>query len=144
LFNYFQRGNLHSFTNLVKQSKTKQSMKHVIFSALFLVSSALLAQESKELYLHQNLGENINSKYTELTPRISADGQTMFYVRDGHPDNKNQQDIWYSQKDSLGNWKPAVRANDNINQLPANCVWSVNADGKTLLIRGAYNKRGLV
>jgi OOP family OmpA-OmpF porin len=115
-------------------------MKQLIFSALFLVSSALFAQESKDLYIHQNLGENINSKYTELTPRISADGQMMFYVRDGHPDNKNQQDIWYSIKDSIGKWSPAVRADDKINQLPANCVWSVNADGKTLLIRGAYDK----
>ena len=114
-------------------------MKIKIFLGLFLVSNVLLAQESNEVYLHQNLGENINSKATELTPRISADGQMMFYVRDGHPDNKNQQDIWYSVKDSVDNWSPAVRANDNINQLPANCVWSVNADGKTLMIRGAYD-----
>lgn len=114
-------------------------MKQLILASLFITSSALFAQESKELYLHQNLGENINSKATELTPRISADGQIMFYVRDGHPENKNLQDIWYSRKDSLGTWMPAVRADDKINQLPANCVWSVNADGKTLLIRGAYD-----
>jgi len=115
-------------------------MKKVIFSVLFLASHALFAQEPNELYLHQNLGENINSKSTELTPRISADGKMMFYVRDGHPDNKNPQDIWHSEKDSLGNWSPAVRADDKINQLTANCVWSVNADGKSLMIRGAYDK----
>lgn len=115
-------------------------MKKVVFSVLFLASHALFAQESSELYLHQNLGENVNSKATELTPRISADGKMMFYVRDGHPDNKNPQDIWHSEKDSLGNWSPAVRADDKINQLPANCVWSVNADGKSLMIRGAYDQ----
>jgi len=114
-------------------------MKKSIFSILFLTSHILFAQESSEIYIHQNLGENINSKATELTPRISADRKMMFYVRDGHPDNKNLQDIWHSEKDSAGHWMPAQRADDNINQLPANCVWSVNADGNSLLIRGAYD-----
>ena len=116
-------------------------MKKTLFSALFLASQILYAQEdSSSLYQHQNLGPNINSTSTELTPRISADGKMMFYVRDGHPENKNQQDIWHSERDSLGNWMPAKRADDKINQLEANCVWSVNADGNTLLIRGAYNE----
>ncbi|ABG59404.1 OmpA family protein [Cytophaga hutchinsonii] len=114
-------------------------MKKSIFLCLFFTSKLLFAQDASEMYVHQNLGENINSKATELTPRISADGKIMFFVRDGHPDNKNQQDIWHSEKDSVGNWAPAKRADDKINQLPANCVWSVNADGNSLLIRGAYD-----
>ena len=38
------------------------------------------------------------------------------------------------------NYVSARRADDKINQLEANCVWAVNADGNTLLIRGAYDK----
>ena len=116
-------------------------MKTNLLCFVFLIiSTVIYAQNPSSIYLHQNLGPNINSSATELTPRISADGTILFYVREGHPDNKNLQDIWYSEKDSMGHWTPAKRADDKINQLPGNCVWSVNADGNSLLIRGAYDK----
>ena len=114
-------------------------MKKIIIALLLVTSYTLSAQDSTHLFEHQNVGPTVNSTSMELTPRISADGKMMFFVRDGHPDNKNPQDIWHSEKDSLGNWSLATRADDKINQLTANCVWSVNADGKSLLIRGAYD-----
>lgn len=119
-------------------------MKKAIVSILLLSAYALNAQDGSHLYEHTNIGPNINSTSMELTPRISADGNMMFFVRDGHPDNKNAQDIWHSEKDSLGNWSPAKLADPKINQLEANCVWSVNADGNSLLIRGAYDKGNYV
>ena len=34
-----------------------------------------------------NMGTRINSVYSELEPVISADNKTLFFTRDGHPEN---------------------------------------------------------
>ncbi len=118
--------------------------KFTIVFSLFLSSSWVQAQDPTTGFERKNLGENVNSKYKEMTPRISADGKTLFFVREGHPKNKNLQDIWYSEMGDDGHWKPAERADKKVNQLDANCVWTVNADGNTLMIRGAFDKGNYV
>lgn len=115
-------------------------MRIVATIAALLFGAASMAQEPGSNFERKNLGENVNSKFTEMTPRISADGQTLYFVRDGHPENKNQQDIWVAEMGADGHWKPAQLADKKINSLPANCVWSVNADGNTVLIRGAFEQ----
>jgi outer membrane protein OmpA-like peptidoglycan-associated protein len=115
-------------------------MRKFTFGISLLISCALSAQESTDSFERKNLGEGINTKYNEFTPRISGDGKTLFFVREGHPKNKNKSDIWYAELGPNGHWQEAVRLDDKINKVDANCVWSVNADGKTLLLRGAFDK----
>src|SRR6187431_1294813 len=58
----------------------------------------------------ENLGTKINSDLPELRPTISADGNLLFYICQNHPENTkvneipNSQDIWFSERDSSGNW----------------------------------------
>lgn len=113
-------------------------MKTYTFGFAALLSCTLYGQQSNTSFERKNLGANINSKANEMTPRISADGKTLFFVRDGHPKNKNTQDIWYSELGDDGHWKEAVRAGSDLNKVDGNCVWSVNADGNSVLIRGAF------
>jgi hypothetical protein len=35
----------------------------------------------------ENLGDLINTEYPEMRPTISADGDLLFFIRQGHPAN---------------------------------------------------------
>jgi OmpA-OmpF porin, OOP family len=119
-------------------------MRKFTFPLALMFAYSLLAQDDTNSFERKNLGEKVNSKYNEMTPRISADGKTLFFVREDHPGNKNMQDIWYAELGDDGHWKEAVRADKKVNKLTGNCVWSVNADGNTVLIRGAFDKGNFV
>ena len=35
----------------------------------------------------ENLGDKINTEYPEMRPTVSADGNMLFFIRQGHPSN---------------------------------------------------------
>jgi outer membrane protein OmpA-like peptidoglycan-associated protein len=86
----------------------------------------------------------VNSKYSEVRPTISADGNTLYFVVEGHPSNtmakatKRSQDIWFSEKGKDGKWGAAKHASSVLNSQKSNAVFWVSPDGKKLLIRGAF------
>ncbi len=92
----------------------------------------------------ENLGERINSEYPELRPTISADGNLLFFIRMGHPENiqiataRNAQDIWYSMRESDGSWTPAEHLNGAVNVSHYNAVFWISPDLNSMLIKGAY------
>ncbi len=61
-----------------------------------------------------NLGGGINSPLWESQPSVSADGQTLYFVRGKHSFAKNI-DIFYSQKDRNGRWQQAKRLEGLVN-----------------------------
>ena len=91
----------------------------------------------------ENLGANINSKYSELNPIISADGKTLYFIRSNHPENikgdSDSQDIWYSTKDEQGIWQPAKHADVYLNRQDYNTLFNVSSDGNKMLISGPYS-----
>ncbi len=94
----------------------------------------------------ENLGERINTTYPEMRPTISADGDLLFFIRQGHPANiqiatvPNAQDIWYSTRDTAGNWAPAKHLNGSVNASHYNAVYWISPDMNTLLIKGAFTE----
>jgi OmpA-OmpF porin, OOP family len=93
----------------------------------------------------ENLGEKINSEYGELRPFISADGNVLFFIREGHPKNlkqksvRNAQDIWYSIKNPAnGVWGPALHFPEPINCTHYNAVFWISPDLTKMLLRGAF------
>ncbi|MEO6404976.1 MAG: OmpA family protein [Ferruginibacter sp.] len=94
----------------------------------------------------ENLGDRINSAYPEMRPTISADGDLLFFIRQGHPANiqiatvPNAQDIWYSTRDTAGNWAPAKHLNGSVNASHYNAVYWISPDMNTLLIKGAFTE----
>ena len=92
----------------------------------------------------ENLGININSALPELRPTISPDGKLLFFICENHPANTkyksvpNSQDIWYSEKDSLGNWGEAVHMEAPLNTIHYNTVFAISPDNNRILIRGAF------
>lgn len=51
----------------------------------------------------RNLGDVINTPYSEETPFIHPDGKTLYFTSDGHP-GMGEKDIYVTRKDSIGNW----------------------------------------
>jgi len=93
-----------------------------------------------------NLGTNINTKYSEIAPIISADGKTLFFGRSylnlpAYPDSTNY-DIYYSNKLPNGKWGKAKKMPFPINNEGDNLIISVSPDGNTLLLEGLYTKNG--
>lgn len=94
----------------------------------------------------ENLGININSELPELRPTISADGKLLFFICENHPANTkyravpNAQDIWYSERDSSGNWSEAVHMEYPLNTIHYNTLFWISPDKNRILIRGAFNQ----
>lgn len=87
----------------------------------------------------ENLGTNVNSYASELTPVITADGKRLYFVRDNHSTNYATQDVWYCDRNSDGSWAPAVHPGEPLNHHgKSSNVSNVSTDGNQLLVRGAF------
>lgn len=135
-------------------------MKNLYFIAFLFLVANLHAQtsvesetlvEQKEMVIKhntiikvENIGPNINSALPELRPTISADGKHLFFICEDHPYNtkynsiRNSQDIWYSQKDSNGNWTEAIHLGYPLNTYFYNAVFWISPDNNRILIRNAF------
>lgn len=115
-------------------------MKKLCINA-FLLATASVAFAQKEV---ENLGNIVNTAYSEARPTISADGKKLYFIVESNPKNtmskkdKYAQDIWYSELDNSGKWGAPVQAQAPLNDQKDNAVFWVSPDGNRLLIRGAY------
>jgi len=93
----------------------------------------------------QNLGKNVNSKFGEVAPIISPDGQTLFYTRINHPDNIDnpaRQDIWMSRQIRDNEWTEAENLGKPVNTKDDNAAAAISPDGKTLYVLNVYKPDG--
>ncbi len=93
----------------------------------------------------EQLNDNINSKSAELAPVISADGKSLYFTRDGHPDNigvEKKQDVWFSVVDSNGIFQKAVNLGLPINNSGSNFAISITQDGNGLFLGNKYLEDG--
>lgn len=114
----------------------------LFFSCVLTIQ--LVAQDSTR----QNLGPNINTKYEDIRPILTPDGKKMYFVIQGHPANTKSryyddaEDIWYSEKDSLGRWTKARHLGTPFNQKRYNSIECISSDGNIVYIRGGYDNGG--
>jgi len=92
----------------------------------------------------ENMGGVVNTPLNELRPTISADGNLLFFIRENHPYNtnynsvRNSQDIWFTMRDSTGQWSKAVHLGNPLNTALYNSVFWISPDNNRILIRGAF------
>lgn len=87
-----------------------------------------------------NMGANINSKYREYFPALTADGNTIIYSRvmDGN------EDFLISTRTKTSDWKVAISLSENINTKQYNeGAQSISPDGKYLFFTGCNRPDGL-
>jgi len=94
-----------------------------------------------------NLGDKINSIYSEDAPMISPDGKTIYFVRRLHPENiggyNDENDIWFSEANEETNaWEIAKNIGEPLNNKLNNFVQSITPDGNALLLANTYLPNG--
>ncbi|MCS7076855.1 MAG: OmpA family protein [Bacteroidia bacterium] len=94
-----------------------------------------------------NLGPNINGKFPDYVPALTADERRIFFTtrREGEKDpytGHHYEEIFYADKDpKTGQWKPAKNIGKSINASHKNeSAVSISLDGSTLFI---YDERDL-
>jgi outer membrane protein OmpA-like peptidoglycan-associated protein len=95
--------------------------------------------------IKENMGSSINTKYSEIMPVISPDGQTLYITVKDDPSNtgsgeKEKDDVWYSTKDQEGNWSTRKNIGSPINNSTHNFVISISPDNNSLILAGQYDK----
>jgi OOP family OmpA-OmpF porin len=120
------------YTNNKNEMKTKK----LLFSVFFMLLTVFSFSQKK------NLGTNINTVNHELRAITNANGDRLFFVKEPafYRKKLDKQEIWMSEKDIAGNWKKSIILPSSINKQKYNAVYWVSEDGKTLLIRGKYEK----
>jgi len=128
-------------------------MKAIILIVLLLAVQQLFAQNQLNLQdslpniEKVNLGNQINSVYNEFAPIISADGKTLYFVRNNHPEiiakwvNENQ-DIYFSNILTGSTWGVPQNIGQPLNNKQGNCVVSVSPDRNMLYLGNRYTKKG--
>ena len=92
----------------------------------------------------ENMGGVVNTPLNELRPTISADGNLLFFIRENHPHNtnynsvRNSQDIWFTMRDTSGQWSKAVHLGYPLNTALYNSVFWISPANNRILIRGAF------
>lgn len=109
----------------------------ILLSSILTLKSQVATHTTVTSLVSENLGSLVNSSSEELHPVISSDGNLLYFVRDGHPNNFATQDIWYSLKTTNG-WSKAIHPNDPINKGTNAGVCNISPDGNQLIVRGAF------
>ncbi len=104
-----------------------------------------LVKNINPTYKKKNLGTSINSKYSEIAPVISPDGNTLYIGREFDPRNVGSQkkyDVWYATRNKKGDWSTMKQMGKPINNSGDNLVIAVSPDGNTLWLEGLYTSSG--
>jgi hypothetical protein len=91
-----------------------------------------------------NLGESINTEYSDYSASVSADGKTMIFTsrrpestgkKQDPEDGKFFEDIFIARKDSVsGKWMAAEPIEGNLNTEGHDANMSISADGKQIFV----------
>ncbi len=105
-------------------------MKRCLPIFLFLALSCLLQAQGV------SLGTIINTPYPESRPLLTPDGENLFFVRYGHPQNMGMQDaadVWHSRRLPNGEWSRPLNAGSPLNGPKADALVAVGLADAWLL-----------
>jgi len=88
-------------------------------------------------WVRENLGKNVNSRFDEVSPKISSDGKTLYFGRKHSPGNvggtKDREDIWESRNENGVGWSKSTNLGEPINTPTTNNLVSVSTDNNSFL-----------
>ncbi|MCC5931069.1 MAG: OmpA family protein [Cyclobacteriaceae bacterium] len=91
----------------------------------------LSVKDGDEWSVPVNLGPQINSRYWESQPSLSADGRTLYFVSD-RPGGQGKRDLWMSELNESDQWKPARNLGPEINTPEDEVSPYIHVNGFTL------------
>lgn len=93
----------------------------------------------------QNLGSKINTIYTEKRPIISSDGKTLYFTREGDPQNVGDptaDDIWVADLGPDSLWGQARNMGRPLNNAENNSMVGVAKDNSWMVLKTVYDANG--
>jgi outer membrane protein OmpA-like peptidoglycan-associated protein len=85
----------------------------------------------------ENLSPSVNSKFDEVSPKISADGKSLYFGRKFSPENlggiQDKEDIWLSTSADGKSWSKAINMGAPVNTPTSNNLIAISTDNNTLL-----------
>jgi outer membrane protein OmpA-like peptidoglycan-associated protein len=90
-----------------------------------------------------DLGDGINSKYSETTPFLSADGKTLYFSSD-RPGGQGSQDIYLTRRldDTWQNWRKPQNLGPPVNTDEYDAYYSISAKGDYAYFMSAKGSLG--
>lgn len=85
----------------------------------------------------KNLGKSINSECSEILPRVSFDGKTLYFYIGDSPKNIGENvngDVWYSERINDTTWSERKNIGKPINNKFNNYLVSISPDNNTLFL----------
>ena len=122
-------------------------MKNIFYISvsIYLVTAIWLSEvHAQKLYFQEStpLSDTLNSASEESLPIYSPRDSTLFFVRTLHAENTgglmSGQDIWYSKKDTSGQWTEPRNDLKNLNNEGNNAVVGLSETGNTLYLLNDY------
>jgi outer membrane protein OmpA-like peptidoglycan-associated protein len=92
-----------------------------------------------------NLGSNINSKYNDLAPVISPEGDKLYFTRKGDPINIGEgdnDDAWMAESDGADGWNKAIHISKAINDENHNHISTALEKDGNFFVTGQYSGEG--
>lgn len=87
--------------------------------------------------VRENLGQNVNTRFDEVSPKISADGKTLYFGRKHSPENvggtRDREDIWESHTEDGHAWSKSTNLRAPVNTPTTNNLVSVSTDNNSFL-----------
>lgn len=109
-----------------------------VLALILSLGTPVLAQPGSE-FRGVALGPQINTPSDESSPRLSPNGNELFFVRTGHDNNLGGQDIWQARKLADGSWSTAKNLGEPLNNDRHNAVGGVSGNGKLLYLSNTYD-----
>ncbi|KAA3609781.1 MAG: hypothetical protein D8M58_08955 [Calditrichaeota bacterium] len=86
----------------------------------------------------ENLGLNVNSAGSEVFPRISQDGNTLYFIASDRTGGVGASDSWYSTKDKNGKWGKGVNFGSPLNTSSNDGLLAISGDDNVAIFFGHY------
>lgn len=87
--------------------------------------------------VRENLGPQINTRFDEVSPKISADGRTLYFGRKHSPENiggvNDREDIWEAHSPDGITWSKGKNLGRPINTKTTNNLVAVSTDKNSFL-----------
>ncbi|MEX2633908.1 MAG: OmpA family protein [Balneolales bacterium] len=98
----------------------------------------ILKAKDEDVFV-DNIGDVVNSPYDEGAPRVSADGNKLYFFSDDRPGGNGGEDVWVSTQDAENQWQEPVNLSYPVNTESNEALEATNADGSLLVLFGNYD-----
>jgi len=124
---------------IVTHGKMHLEIDDFIFAHDIHINLSLKAEPPGE---KENLGPYVNTEYAEVSPKISANGRTLYFGRKHSPQNvggaDDREDIWVSHLTESNVWSKSMNIGEPVNTPTTNNLLSVSTDNNTFLFHTSH------